>query len=221
MRRRLGRLYALARGALGPQGWWPGRTSYEVMVGAILTQNTAWANVEKAVRNLCRARALTPRALLSLGTSRLSIHIRPSGYFNQKAARLRLFSRWYLRRFSGSPGRMGREDPGNLREELLSLSGIGPETADSILLYALGHPVFVVDAYTRRIGARHGLFRGDEPYEWIRALFERSLPGDAALLNDYHAQIVAVGKGYCRKRAPHCDACPLRPDLPGGRPRPL
>lgn len=222
---RLARLYRLARRAQGPQGWWPARTPYEVMVGAILTQNTAWTNVEKAIAKLRAARSLTPRRLLSLGPARLAECIRPSGYFNQKTLRLRMFSRWFLRRFGGSPARMRREDPWRLREELLSLNGIGPETADSILLYALGHPFFVVDAYTRRIGGRHGLLDPEAPYEEIRARFEDAMPRRAAILNDFHAQIVRIGKERCRKRAPRCEGCPLEPDLPrpvpdGRRPRP-
>ena len=218
---RLKRVNRLASGAFGPQGWWPARSAFEMMLGAILTQNTAWTQVEKAIANLRKAKALTPRSLLRLGPSRLSIHIRPSGYFRQKSGRILFFSRWYLRRFGGSLARMRRADPGRLRGELLALPGIGPEAAASIPLYALGHPVFVVDAYTRRIGVRHGLLRRDASYEEIRALFERELPKDAPLFNDYHAQLVRIGKDFCRKREPSCRRCPLRSDLRGEQPRPL
>ncbi len=216
---RLRRLYALARRAQGPQRWWPARTPFEVMVGAILTQNTAWTNVERAIANLRAARALTPKGLLALPPRRLARAIRPSGYFNQKATRLRGYARWYVRRFGGSPARMRREPADRLRGALLSLKGIGPETADSILLYALGSPVFVVDAYTRRIGERHGLLEAGAGYDEIQRVFRAHLPRRAGLYNDYHAQIVAVGKGFCRKREARCGECPLRADLPRSRRR--
>jgi endonuclease-3 related protein len=189
------------------------------MVGAILTQNTAWTNVEKAVANLRAERALTPRGLLALPPRRLARTIRPSGYFNQKARRLRGFTHWYLRQFGGSPARMRRVPLPRLREDLLALKGIGPETADSILLYALDKPVFVVDAYTRRIGERHGLMADGASYDEVQATFEAALPRRATLYNDYHAQVVVIGKDFCRKRAPRCGECPWRGDLPWVRPR--
>jgi endonuclease-3 related protein len=195
--------------ALGPQHWWPGRTRFEVIVGAILTQSTAWTNVERAIRNLRRARLLTPRALERVSQKRLERLVRPAGYFRQKARKLKTFLRFLRENFSGSLGRMLRTPTQELRERLLAVHGIGRETADSILLYAGNHRVFVVDAYTRRILERHGLIGPKAGYEEIRALFERNLPRDARLWNEYHALLVAVGKNWCRRVNPRCDTCPL------------
>ncbi len=203
--------------ALGPQGWWPGRTRFEVIVGAILTQNTAWSNVARAIANLHRARALTPQALASLPTPRLAGLIRSSGYYNIKATRLKRFLRFLERRYGLNLSRMFARHPSILRRELLAVPGIGPETADSILLYAGDVPTFVVDAYTRRILNRHGLIRPDATYDQVQALFMTALPPDAALYNEYHALLVAVGKDFCRP-IPRCAGCPLRPDLERHRP---
>jgi endonuclease III related protein len=194
---------------LGPQHWWPGRTRFEMIVGAILTQSTAWSNVERAIGNLRRARLLTPRGLERVSRARLERLIRPAGYFRQKARKLKAFSRFLRGNFSGSLDRMFRTPAEELREKLLAVHGIGPETADSIVLYAGNQPIFVVDAYTRRILNRHGLIGEKAGYEEIRALFERNLPRDARLWNEYHALLVAVGKNWCRRRAPRCDICPL------------
>lgn len=208
LRAKLLRVYRALLDRFGPQGWWPARSAFEVMVGAILTQNTSWANVERAISNLRRARALSPRTIARMRLDRLARLVRPSGYYNQKAARLRGFVRWMLARH-GSVAEMERARPGRLRAELLSLKGIGPETADSILLYALGKPSFVIDAYTRRVLARLGLASGEEPYEELRDLFERNLHKSQELYNEYHALLVALGKNLCRPRNPRCGECPL------------
>jgi endonuclease-3 related protein len=198
----------------GPQHWWPGRTAFEVIVGAILTQNTSWANVEPAIRNLRREKLLTPRAIETVSEARLAGLIRSSGYFRQKAKKLKCFVRFLRAEYGGSLTKMLRTPTLVLREKLLSVHGIGPETADSILLYAGKHPVFVVDAYTRRLLERHELATPEQSYEEIRRLFERSLPRDAPLYNEFHALIVRTGKEYCRTRNPRCSECPLRSFLP-------
>jgi len=192
----------------GPQHWWPGETPFEVMVGAILTQNTAWGNVEKAIAALKLADLLEPRRLLAVEPSLLARLIRPAGYYNVKARRLRAFLTWFLDAHGGSVESMRRRPLDALREELLAVKGIGRETADSILLYAVGLPVFVVDAYTYRILLRHGLILPEADYDEIQALFTENLERDAALFNEYHALIVACGKAYCRPR-PRCAGCPL------------
>ena len=205
---KLMRVYRDLARHFGPQHWWPARTPFEVMVGAILTQNTAWSNVEKAIANLRAARALTPKAIARMRLARLARLIRPSGYYNQKAKRLRAFVRWMLERY-GSVAAMRRARAGALRAELISRNGIGPETADSILLYVLDKRSFVIDAYTRRVLARLGLARGSEPYDELRELFERNLPCSKELYNEYHALFVALGKDLCRPQNPRCEACPL------------
>jgi len=200
--------------SLGPMRWWPARTPFEVIVGAILTQNTSWSNVERAIANLRRAEVMTLRAMERISTPRLAQLIRPSGYFRQKANKLKAFTRFLRRDFGGSLARMFRTPTAVLRERLLEVHGIGPETADSILLYAGEHPTFVVDAYTHRILARHGLSDGKPDYEKVRALFERNLPPDVKLYNEFHALLVNVGKNWCRPREPRCQECPLGPYMP-------
>ena len=200
--------------AHGPQYWWPGRSAFEVIVGAILTQNTSWTNVEPAIRNLRREKLLTPRAMETVSLARLARLIRSSGYFRQKAKKLKCFVRFLRSEYGGSLTRMFRTPTAALREKLLAVHGIGPETADSILLYAGEHPVFVVDAYTRRLLERHQLATRAQSYEEIRRLFEGSLPGDAPLYNEFHALIVRTGKEYCRTRNPRCSECPLHSFLP-------
>lgn len=179
------------------------------MVGAILTQNASWRNVERSVRELRRARALSPRRLADLKPATLHRLIRSSGYFRQKTAALQTFSRWYLARYEGSVRRMFRTEPAALRQELIGVKGIGEETADSILLYAIGRPIAVIDAYTRRIFRRHGFIRGDESYRMLQRYVMTRLPGDAVLYNEAHALLVAVGKRYCHRRQPECACCPL------------
>jgi endonuclease-3 related protein len=203
----------------GPLGWWPAETPLEVCVGAVLTQNTAWANVEKALANLRAAGLLgDARAMLALPEARLADLLRPAGYFRVKARRLRALLRWLVDRGGGDPAAALRGGTAALREDLLGVHGVGRETADSILLYAGGRPVFVVDAYTRRVVGRHGWSDGEAGYEDLRAFFERRLPRDAPLYNQLHAEIVAVGKDHCRP-VPRCEGCPLEGLLPRGGPR--
>jgi endonuclease-3 related protein len=200
--------------AHGEQHWWPGRTPFDVIVGAILVQNTNWVNAARAIANLRQAKVLTPSALEKVPQAKLARLIRSSGYFRQKARKLKAFVEFLRKEHRGSLTRMFRTPTAKLREQLLRVHGIGPETADSILLYAGNHPVFVVDAYTRRILQRHGLATGKESYEEIRGLFEKSLPNDPQLFNEFHALIVHTGKNYCRSRSPLCSQCALRPFLP-------
>jgi endonuclease-3 related protein len=212
------RLLALYRAlfrAYGPQKWWPGDSPFEVMVGAVLTQNTAWGNVEKAIKNLKGAGALRASRFRSLPHRSLAALIRPSGYYTVKARRLANLMSFLGDRYGGSVPRMRRDDPARLREGLLSVNGIGPETADAIALYAAGHPAFVVDAYTKRIFSRHGLVPENAGYHEVQQLFLQNLPADARLFNEYHALIVRLGKEHCRKRSPRCDRCPLERDLRG------
>jgi endonuclease-3 related protein len=178
------------------------------MVGAILTQNTNWTNVEKAIGNLKTAGVLNPHALLALPHDRLAELIRPSGYFNVKARRLRSFLDFFVQETGGDEGRWQDVPTSELRERLLSVNGLGRETVDSILLYALGREIFVIDAYTRRVLTRHRLIAGDEDYDNLRALFETNIPRDRARYNEYHALIVRTGKYHCKPTA-RCDGCPL------------
>ena len=209
MRRRLLlRVYRRLRARFGHARWWPGESPFEVCVGAILVQNTAWANVERALHRLRRRRLLSFRALNRLPASRLAPLVRSSGTFRVKARRLRAFLDFLAAEYRGRVEAMRGEEPSLLRRKLLAVPGIGPETADSIALYAAGHAVFVVDAYTRRVFARLGLLRGDESYAEVQRFFEDRLPRDAGLYNDYHAQIVRLGKDVCRTR-PRCPECPL------------
>ena len=200
------RVYRRLLKAHGPQGWWPGQTRFEIMVGAVLTQNTAWTNVEKAIANLKGAGALSPEAIAGAHLRRLAGWLKPSGYFNVKARRLRALCRWL--QAEGGTRALARRATPELREALLSVHGVGPETADDILLYAFARPVFVIDAYTRRIFRRLDLIGGDEPYEHLRELFERALGPDVQLYNEYHALIVRHGKDICRNR-PRCGGCCL------------
>lgn len=194
--------------AYGPQHWWPGETPFEIMVGAILTQNTAWTNVERAIANLQSADLLDPAAIVAADLPTLATCLRPSGYFNVKAERLRAFCDWFLTQ-GGLPG-LSDLDTTVLRRALLAVKGVGPETADDILLYAFERPVFVVDSYTRRIFSRLGLVAADIGYEPLRARFEHTLEPDVALFNEYHALIVRHGKAVCRPK-PRCAECCLRP----------
>jgi endonuclease-3 related protein len=195
----------------GPQGWWPGDSPFEIMVGAVLTQNTSWRNVEQAIDNLKQNEALDPRAILDAHPRRLASWLKPSGYFNVKAKRLKNFCRWYLQR--GGYTKLKRWPTPALRAGLLSVNGVGAETADDMLLYAFDRPVFVVDAYTRRILKRLELIEGDEDYETLREGVERRLGREkdkVRLFNEYHALIVRHGKDICRPK-PRCHACCLAP----------
>lgn len=195
--------------ALGPQKWWPGRTRFEVIAGAILTQNTSWTNVERAIRELRSEGLLTAAGIARTPVNRLAGLIRSSGYFRQKARKLHAFVEYLNTVHGGSLDRMFGTPTGELREQLLAVHGIGPETAYSILLYAGKHRVFIVDAYTRRILERHEIVPEKMSYEDIRGLMEMSLPADVALFNEFHALIVQVGKHFCRPKAPKCTECPL------------
>lgn len=201
-------VYSRLLSAFGPQHWWPGDSPFEVMVGAILTQNTNWGNVERAIENLKRAKALTPAAIHEMSHERLAGLIRPAGYFNVKAKRLKAFMEFFINRYSGRVSKMRKVDTKTLRRELLSVNGIGPETADSMLLYALERPVFVIDAYTKRVLSRHGIMDGSESYERFQDLFHVALPRDVQLFNEYHALLVRLGKDFCKPR-PRCEGCPL------------
>ncbi len=199
----------------GPQHWWPGETPFEVMVGAILTQNTNWTNVEKAIGNLKRAGALAPETIHAMPEAKLAELIKPSGYFNVKAKRLKSFISYFMESYGGSIKKMKGREPAELREELLSVPGIGQETADSIMLYALDMPVFVVDAYTKRIFSRHGFFPPDSDYHEVQKLFMDCLPKDVKLYNEYHALIVRLAKERCAKKAGECEICILtRTEIP-------
>ena len=225
----LRRAYELMRARFGHQHWWPGETPFEVCVGAILTQNTAWTNVERAIANLKTARVLEPEKLFALPEAKLAELIRPAGYFNVKARRLRSFLRVLVEEFGGDLKKLFAGETSVVRERLLAINGIGPETADSMLLYAGGHHSFVIDAYTKRIFQRHGWKPeyaesesgnvNSDGYDELKSLCESALnqkTGAARLdyWQDYHAQLVMVGKHFCRTRAPRCDECPLKPLLP-------
>jgi endonuclease III related protein len=217
VRRALLEIYRRLEAHFGPTGWWPGETPFEVAIGAILTQNTAWSNVEKAIANLKREKLLHPARLLACEDARLEAALRPSGYFRVKTRRVRGFCAYLVDRYGGSMTRMAKQPLETLRPELLAVHGIGPETADDILLYACHKPVFVVDAYTRRILSRHGLAGHALGYEALRALFETHLTPDVPLFQEYHGLIVYTGNRYCRTR-PRCEDCPLRPLLKPGQP---
>jgi len=208
-RRELHRFYRLMHEHYGPTGWWPGDSPFEIAVGAILTQNTAWRNVEQAIENLKRLNALEPAVLGSLDDAALWEALRPSGYFRQKAERVRRFSRWLLEEHGGRMESLAALPLAEARRQLLSLNGIGPETADDILLYACEFPVFVIDAYTRRILARHGMPEAlSMSYEDLRAYVESWLDPNFSLFREYHGLIVWTGKDFCRRRA-RCEGCPL------------
>jgi endonuclease-3 related protein len=202
-------IFGLLLAFFGPQHWWPADGPFEVAIGAILTQNTNWRNVERAVGNLRRMAALTIEGISRLSEMELAELIRPSGCFTVKARRLTNYISYVVERYGGDFFASLSGDWAEKRDELLSISGIGPETADSILLYAGGHPTFVVDAYTRRVTARHGFAPTDAGYEELRSLFMENLPADASLFNEFHALFVAVGKRFCRPREPRCEGCPL------------
>ncbi|MBZ5694790.1 MAG: endonuclease III domain-containing protein [Acidobacteriia bacterium] len=203
--------------AFGPQHWWPGRTQFEVIVGAILTQNTSWANVERAIANLRSAKLLSLPAIEKVPLRRLESLIRSSGYYRQKARKLKASCAFVRSEYGGSLKRMFETPTIALREKLLGVFGVGPETADSILLYAGNHGVFVVDAYTKRLLSRHGWASEKTKYEEIRWMFESQFPGDVKRFNEFHGLIVSTGKKFCRKQEPICGECPLGRYLEEGR----
>jgi len=206
--RALMEIYATLFASYGPRHWWPAETPFEMAIGAYLTQNTNWKNVEQALTNLRAINALSAAAIDTMSRARLETMIKPAGFFRQKAERLQLFTRHLLGQYQGQLELMLDQPLERIRAELLALKGIGPETADSILLYAGGHPTFVVDAYTRRILTRLGLFTGHELYAEMRSYFMQELPPDTALYNEYHALIVEHAKRHCRSK-PLCTDCPL------------
>ena len=208
-RRAIGGFYAALSRSLGPQKWWPAETPFEVIVGAILTQNTTWKNVELAIANLRREGLLDPERLARVSLPRLERLVRPSGYYRQKARKLKAFLRFLDNEFGGSLDRMFAAPTAELREKLLGVHGIGPETADAILLYAGNHAVFVIDAYTRRVLARHALTGARASYDDAQAFFHLHLPREAPLFNQYHALLVETGKRWCRAREARCEECPL------------
>ena len=201
-------IYRLLYDEFGPQHWWPGETRFEIITGAILTQNTNWANVEKAIKNLKSADCLTPEKIHHLDAAQLAQLIRPAGYFNIKAKRLKNFINWLFSNYNGELTGLESVDTDRLRAELLTIKGVGRETADSILLYAFDRPIFVVDAYTARVVFRHEIISPEADYEQLRELFESSLPADIQLFNEFHALLVRVGKEFCRPKA-RCAGCPL------------
>ena len=217
MRQQLLDIYDRLFRRFGPQHWWPGDSPFEIIIGAILTQSTNWANVAKALSNLKRADVLSPRGLGALSDDRLAELIRPSGYFRAKTRKLRAFTNLLNNDYHGELERLLSLDVPELRRVLLRTHGIGPETADSIILYAAQKPIFVVDAYTRRIFARLGLVPPTGRYNDLQQVFMEHLPSDVALFNEYHALLVCLGKTTCTKKNPHCSECPLLDICPTGQ----
>lgn len=209
-RRILLRIYKLLYAEFGPQHWWPGETKIEIILGAILTQNTAWKNVEKAIINLKGKNMLDINQLLAVSETKLAKLIKPSGYYNVKANRIKHFLHFLADNYDTSLEKMFSHDTPKLRNELLKVKGIGQETADSILLYAGRKPVFVIDAYTKRVLKRHNIINDTAKYEDMQALFTENLPKDIKLYNEYHALIVQLGKSICRAKVAMCEKCPIR-----------
>lgn len=207
--KKLRTIYQTLYKAIGPRHWWPGDTPFEVIVGAILTQNTSWKNVETAIKALKENRLLDPVKLLKVDEGILANTIKSSGFFNIKAKRIKHFIRFLFEHYQGSLENMFSEKLTPLREKLLTINGIGPETADSILLYAGGKPIFVVDAYTKKILVRHHLIAKAAGYGETQALFMENLEEDVSMFNEYHALLVYIGKYFC-KRIPVCENCPMR-----------
>ena len=208
MTEKLALIYKKLYACFGPQHWWPGETPFEVAVGAILTQNTNWTNVEKAIANLKKDKVLNPKALHDMSQASLSALIRPAGYYNIKAKRLKNFVALLINEYHGNMSRIAKEDLSSIRKKLLLVNGIGPETADSIILYALEKPVFVIDAYTKRVLSRHNILAHEASYDTFQDLFHLKLREDISLFNEYHALFVRLAKENCRTK-PICSGCPL------------
>ncbi|MFI4913306.1 MAG: endonuclease III domain-containing protein [Sedimentisphaeraceae bacterium JB056] len=208
MNSKIQQIYDLLFEAFGPQEWWPGESRFEIMLGAVLTQNTNWKNVEKAINNIKNAGLMNPVSLYKLSHEELAELIKPAGYFNVKTKRLKNLLGWLFDDFGGSLEQVDRLSDYALREQLLAVKGVGPETADSIMLYAFERPVFVVDTYTARVMIRHGMIDEYCDYEQLREFLEGCLVSDVRLFNEYHALLVRVGKDYCRPK-PKCENCPL------------
>lgn len=218
LRRQLREAYRLSFARFGHQNWWPGETDFEICVGAILTQNTAWSNVEKAIGNLKMHNLLNPRKLHELPVEKIAFFIKPAGYFNVKAKRLKNFINTLVEGYEGNVQLLLAGEKWSVRKRLLEINGIGKETADSMMLYAGKHLIFVVDAYTRRIFSRHKWCSEDTDYDEIQRICEENLNDENIedildYWRDYHAQLVMVGKNYCRSRNPKCEECPLKPLL--------
>ncbi len=209
MKKKLTGVYKRLYAKFGPQYWWPGETPFEVMVGAVLTQSTSWLNVEKAIANLKKNKLLNARKLHNLSHQKRAQLIRSAGYYNIKARRLKEFLSFLIKKHDVNLKKMSRLDLAKLRQELLKVKGIGQETADSILLYALNKPIFVVDSYTKRIFSRHGFISEKAVYEEVQKLFMDNLKHEVKLFNEYHALIVKLAKDFCVKSKPKCDLCPL------------
>ena len=203
------KIYNILYDAFGPQHWWPGDTPFEVMVGAVLTQNTNWNNVSRAIDNLKAENLLALPVLSELPIEILAEKIRPTGYYNLKAGRLKNLLHFINQEYNGNLDNLFAVEKHTLRESLLTVKGIGPETADSIILYAANKPIFVIDAYTHRILSRHNIITEEEDYLSMQDLFHDTLPEDTALFNEYHALIVGLGKQFCKKTKPLCSTCPL------------
>jgi endonuclease-3 related protein len=212
----LPRYYSVLRARFGPQQWWPARTRLEVILGAILTQNTTWHNATLALRNLRKSRLLSWQALRHAYLSGLEACVRPSGFYRQKARTIRDFVDWLSREHAGSLVRLFSLSTDELRRRLLDLRGLGPETADAIILYAARRPLFVADAYTRRVLARHGFVSDAADYDQTQEFLHAHLPPDTSLFNEFHALLVAVGKKHCKPQSPRCAGCPLEEFLPQG-----
>jgi len=208
------RYYSALQGRFGPQRWWPARSRLEVILGAILTQNTAWHNATLALRNLRHSRLLSWRGLRRASLATLEACVRPAGFYRQKAWTIRNFVDWLVRRHSGSLHRLLSKPPEELRRQLLDLRGLGPETVDAILLYAAERPLFVADAYTRRVFTRHGFLSAAADYHKTQEFLHAHLPREARLFNEFHALLVEVGKKHCKPQSPRCGGCPLEEFLP-------
>lgn len=211
-RDRIQNIYDLLYKEYGSQGWWPGDSKLECIIGAILTQNTSWVNVEKAINNLKRLNLISANKLKLITTEELAELIRPSGYYNQKAIKIKNFISFLSENYKDNLDKMFLEETYELREKLLSIKGIGPETADCILLYGGNKPIFVIDAYTYRVLSRHGLVPDQTNYNEMQDLFMDSLSDDSGLYNEYHALLVKVGKEHCKRNNPICAGCPLEND---------
>jgi len=209
VREKLMQMYQAMYEHFGPQNWWPGDGALEIVIGAVLTQNTNWTNVERAIENLQRENLIDIEKLNNIDHSQLARLIRPAGYFNIKAKRLKNLIKYLWDSYQGDIDKFFSLSIEQMREELLSVSGIGRETADDIILYAANKPTFVIDAYTWRIAHRHMLIEYDADYETIKELFEDNLDADVELFNEYHALLVATGKNYCKRKKPLCEKCPL------------
>ena len=205
----LTKVYTTLIESFGPQRWWPGETPFEIMVGAVLTQNTNWSNASRAIDNIKAAGLLDPKKLLC-NQRKVPQLVKPSGFYRLKGKRLLALCDYFVAKYQANVKKMKKRNLGSLRNELLTIKGIGKETADSILLYALDRPVFVVDAYTRRIFSRHGYFTYDAPYDKIRLLFEHNLPRKSKIYNELHALLVKLGKTRCKKNEPLCSTCLLQ-----------